>query len=337
MTRPHSPGRTALVLGAAGSFGAHAAEALVRRGWTIRALSRRPDRAAAAQPRAPFEWRAGDAMRREDVIAAAQGAELIVHAANPPGYHAWSRLVPAMAESATAAALASGARLVFPGNVYNYAPDSGDLIAEGAPQRPQTRKGAIRVQVEEDMARAADRGARILILRAGDFFGPAARNNALAWLTRRSAGRVRTVYHPGPVSVGHAFAYLPDLAEAMGRLVDAEDRLDRFERVHFRGHWADGDASLLDAVRTAQNDPSIPGRPFPWAVITALSPAVEMLRELREMRYLWRQPIGLDNAHLRALIGPEPHTPFATAVGAALEDLGCAPAAAAREARPAVA
>ena len=34
--------KTALVLGATGSFGAHAVQALIKHGWTIRALSRDP-------------------------------------------------------------------------------------------------------------------------------------------------------------------------------------------------------------------------------------------------------------------------------------------------------
>ena len=65
----------------------------------------------------------------------------------------------------------------LPGTVYNYAPDAGAAIGEDAVQAPVTRKGAIRVEMERLLAEAAGEGVRSLILRAGDFFGPAAPNS----------------------------------------------------------------------------------------------------------------------------------------------------------------
>ena len=41
------------------------------------------------------------------------------------------------------------------------------------------------------------------------------------------------------------------------------------------------------------------------------------------MRYLWRTPVGMDNAKLVAFLGREPHTPLEEAVEAALEGMGC--------------
>jgi nucleoside-diphosphate-sugar epimerase len=70
------------------------------------------------------------------------------------------------------AAQACRARIFFPGAVYNFGPDAFPLLAEDAPQRPQTRKGAIRVEMETSLRAAAEQGVRVLILRAGDWFGP---------------------------------------------------------------------------------------------------------------------------------------------------------------------
>ena len=61
-----------------------------------------------------------------------------------------------------------------------------------------------------------------------------------------------------------------------------------------------------------------------WAVILA-SPFVTLFREMMEMRYLWREPLRMDNRRLVAFLGEEPHTPLDQAVGAALEGLGCLP------------
>jgi nucleoside-diphosphate-sugar epimerase len=316
--------RTALIIGATGSFGAHAMCALARRGWTLKALARDP--AAAARktgPNMPVEWIAGDAMNEADVVAAAHGVQLIVHGANPPRYKNWRGLAIPMLRATIAAATAERARIVYPGSVYNFAPDSGPMIAEDAPQAPVTRKGKIRVEMEEMLRAAVAGGARVLVLRAGDFFGPAAPNSALAWLTNRKAGKVTSVYTPGPA--GHAFAYLPDLAEAMGRLIDRQDELADYDVFHFAGHWLARPDDLVKAIRTAAGDAAIPAKPFPWLMLAALSPFVTLFRELLEMRYLWQKPIGLDETKLRSFLGEVPATSLETAVREAMADLDIPP------------
>ena len=112
-----STGKIALVIGAAGGIGGASAAALARHGWTVRGLTRR------AQPRsAAIAWIPGDAMNAADVLGAAQGASLIVHAANPPGYRDWDKVVLPMLDNTIAAAKAAKARIVLPGTVYNLGP-----------------------------------------------------------------------------------------------------------------------------------------------------------------------------------------------------------------------
>ena len=318
-----SAAKTALIIGATGTFGLHAAEALIKHGWRVRALARDP--AAAARKvgaRTPIDWVRGDAMDRASTVAAADGAQLIVHAANPPGYRNWKGLVLPMADNAIAAARAAGARLAVPGNVYNFAPDSGPAIGEDAPQRPATRKGAIRVELERRLRAAADDGVRVLVLRSGDFFGPAAPNSALGWLTRRRGDKLTGVWLPGPGDVGHDYAYMPDLAETLARLADAEDRLGAYEVFHFRGHWLEHNRALGETIRQVVSRPDLSVSGFPWLVVRLAAPFNETFRELLEMRYLWNRPIGLDNARLVAFLGEEPHTPLATALRATLADMG---------------
>jgi uncharacterized protein YbjT (DUF2867 family) len=114
--------KLALVIGATGGIGCEVA-ALLARGWNVRALHRDP---TVAQRRSDLPksivWVAGDAMSAADVIAAASGAHLIIHAANPPYYRNWRGLALPMLQHAIEAARASGARLVLPGNVYNFRP-----------------------------------------------------------------------------------------------------------------------------------------------------------------------------------------------------------------------
>jgi nucleoside-diphosphate-sugar epimerase len=326
MTHPQTAPKTALVIGVTGSFGGHAAQAMLKRGWTIRALARDPRAAAQkAGVRTPIEWVKGDAMNPADVLAAAQGVQVIVHAANPPGYRNWRGLALPMLRATIAAAAAVGARIVLPGNVYNFAPSAGAQIAEDAPQAPVTRKGKIRVEMETSLRIASVNGAKVLIVRAGDFFGPAAPASTLGWLINRRGGRVTSVYAAGPGEVGHAFAYMPDLGETTARLLDREAELADFEVFHFKGQWLDRADELAAAVRRVTGQPKLPVRPFPYWMVTALSPFNETFRELLEMRYLQQKPIGLDNAKLVAFLGSEPHTPLDAAIRATLDDMGCLP------------
>jgi nucleoside-diphosphate-sugar epimerase len=316
--------RLALVLGATGAFGSHTLAALLKHGWRIRALARDPEAARRrAGPAMPIEWVKGDALDKASVLAAADGADLIVHAVNPPAYRNWKATVLPMVDAAIAAAEAVGARLLVPASVYNFAPDAGADIHENAPQRPATRKGKIRVELEDRLRAASARGVRVLIVRAGDFFGPGDANSALDWLVMRSRGRPTALFRPGPKNNLHDFAYLPDLGETAARLLDRADELAPFEVFHFRGHVLTP-VQLLAALRRASGNAGLPAIPFPWSVMRVMGVWNETLRELMEMRYLWRAPITLANGKLVAFLGEEPHTPLDTALREALGELGAA-------------
>lgn len=313
------PSRIALVVGAHGGVGSETALALARHGWSIRALVRDP---AKAPRRAGWSYVAGDAMDRDTMVAAARGADLIVHAVNPPGYRAWDKLVLPMMDNTIAAAAACGARIFLPGTIYNYGPDAYPLLGEDAPQRPLTRKGLIRVEMEQRLEAAAEQGVRSVILRAGDYFGPRTGNNWFGQGLVKPGKPLKSILYPGARGVGHAWAYLPDVAETFARLADRERELPAFARFHFEGQWdADGTA-MTQAIRRAAGAPRLPIRAFPWGLLALIAPFNETMRELREMKPLWRQPARLDNRRLVAFLGTEPHTPLDQAVGETLAGLG---------------
>ena len=322
--------KTALVLGATGGIGGEVARLLVAHGWTVKALHRAPQRAGLAAD--GMHWLKGNAMNRGDVVAAAQGVQLIVHAVNPPGYRNWGQLVLPMIDNSIAAAKASGARILLPGTVYNYGPDVLPEIREDAPQSPQTRKGAIRAEMEARLRAAASDGVRTLIVRAGDFFGPRAANNWFSQGLVKPGRAVAAVTYPGRSGMGHQWAYLPDVAETMVRLVEQEAALEPFANFHMEGHWDADGTQMVAAIRRAVQRPGLKARAFPWWLTALGAPFVTLFREMREMRYLWSQPVHMSNARLRAVLGAEPHTPLDVAVRTTLEGLGCLPEASARAA-----
>ena len=263
-------------------------------------------------------------MNASDVAAAAEGAALILHGVNPPGYRDWERLVLPMLENTIAAAAVSGARIVFPGTVNNYGPDAFPVLSETSLQNPRTRKGAIRVEMERRLQQASEvQGVRVLILRGGDFFGPHTGNSWFSQGLVKAGAPLKAVTYPGRPDVGHAWAYLPDFAEAIARLVEREDALGTFEAFHFGGHWFERGGEMAERVREAAGVPEAPIRRLPWTILLALSPFVRLFREMTELRYLWKIPVRLDNTKLRGMLGEEPHTEIDVALRRTLKALGC--------------
>ena len=316
--------KTVLVLGATGGIGGEVARQLRDAGWQVRAMGRRVD--PAGEQRDGMTWVRGDAMNPSEVVAAAAGCSVLVHAVNPPGYKRWSRVVIPMIESTITAARRHNATIVLPGTVYNYGPDAFPLLKESSPQRPVTRKGAIRVRLEQRLRDYAESGGKVIVVRAGDYFGPRSDNNWFGGGMITAGSPVKRIWNPSSPGAGHQWAYLPDVARTMVQLLEKRSGLERFASFHMGGHWDADGTSMAKAIQAsvAAAGPGTPRiTPFPWWLLHLAAPFNETMRELREMRYLWQQPVQLDNSKLVAALGAEPHTPLDQAVSTSLAGLGC--------------
>ena len=268
-------GKVVLVLGASGLFGSHAARAFASEGWEVRTYQRGTDMAAAAM-----------------------GADVIVNGLNPPMYHNWKALIPQITGQVIAAAEASGATVLVPGNVYTYGTEPG-LWGPDTPQRPASRKGAIRVAMEAEYRMAAERGVQVIILRGGDFLAPEAPQSFWNMITLKGLkqGRITSMTAP---DVQRAYAYLPDMARVAVMLADRRTALPRFTDMPFPGYTlSTADLTARLARLTGQ---TLRITRFAWWQMTLLSPFWELARELREMRYLYDHSHSLDPAPLAALL-----------------------------------
>lgn len=314
--------KLALVLGATGGVGGEVAERLISEGWRVRALNRNVDKVRRTKP--GYDWVQGDAMSAADVSRAAEGADLIVHAVNPPGYRNWGELVLPMIDNTIAAARQHGATILLPGTIYNFGPDAFPVLREDSPQNPVTSKGEIRAELERRLKQAAEGGVRVLIVRAGDFFGPHAANNWFSQGMVQAGKPVRHVVYPGRKGTGHTWAYLPDVAETMVRLVERREQLPTFAVYHMAGVWDADGCAMVDAIgRVVGHKPRVWS--FPWWSMPLLAPFVPLFKELREMRYIWSEPLRLDNAKLLDVLCEEPRTPLDTAIRQTLAAMGCLP------------
>lgn len=283
--------QTVLILGASGKIGRNAAKAFASAGWQIRRFNRKTDH----------------------MTEAARGCDVIVNGLNPPNYHDWARLIPEITNQVIAAARASGATVIVPGNVYVYGDHPGEW-SENTPHRPCSRKGAIRADMERTYAAS---GVQTILLRAGDFIDPDHNDDLLSVVSFKALGRGK-VTALGPADARHAYVWLPDWARAAVMLAEKRDSLATYEEVNMPGLAVTMEEIATEAERQL-------GRPlriarFPWWLMRLAAPVWELARELGEMRYLWTVPHSLSGEKFARLLPEFSPTPFAEVIRGALPD-----------------
>ncbi|MBB5514256.1 nucleoside-diphosphate-sugar epimerase [Rubricella aquisinus] len=289
--------KTVLILGATGRFGKHSADAFRTAGWRVETLRR---------PGGTSGTRAGDPMAPDGLIAAAQGVDVIVNALNP-AYPDWSRDLPRITRSVIAAAQSCGARVIIPGNIYPYGTRMPRLLQTTTPHVAQTKKGRLRIEMENAYRRAH---VPTLILRAGDFIDTEASGNWLESHMLKPLGKGAIMY-PGPLDRPHAWAYLPDVARAAVALIE-QGSLPDFADIPFQGYTLTGQ-DLLAAISESAGQ-SLRVTPMRWGAVKLVSLFSPLMREVLEMRYLWEVPHGLDPAPLTALLPDFECTPLQVAL-----------------------
>lgn len=268
--------KTAHILGASGIFGGAAARAFAAAGWEVRKFDRKTG----------------------DMIRDAEGADVIVNGLNPPAYHDWKTILPQITAQVIAAAKASGATVILPGNVYVFGNQPGPWN-ENTPQRPVSRKGRIRAELEDAYCDAAEAGVRTILLRGGDFIDPGNPRTVfdMAVLKGLKAGKITALGGP---AVRRAYAYIPDMARAAVALAEKRAELPAFAAVSFPG-LAFSINELKQALEAATGRTLRLGG-FPWLLMRLASPFWELGRELMEMRYLYDTPHALDGTQFHELL-----------------------------------
>jgi nucleoside-diphosphate-sugar epimerase len=262
--------RTVLIAGASGHFGKAASAAFLAAGWDVRKYQRGTDMAAAAQ-----------------------GADVIVNALNPPKYNNWAQHIPAITAQVIAAARASGARVVVPGNVYVYG-DIDGVWGPDTPHRATTRKGKIRAEMEATY-RAS--GIRTLILRGGDFIDPSQTGTLFSMMTAKaSIGKLTRFGRPDAL---HAYAPVQDMTRAAVALCELPTLPD-FADIPFAGQAFSVNDLAAELARQLGRPVKISA--FPWWAMRLAAPFWELARELVEMRYLSDISHELDAKPLAALL-----------------------------------
>ncbi len=273
--------KSVLILGSSGKLGSHSADAFAAAGWSVK----RYDRKAG------------------NMNAAAQDVDVIVNGQNPPAYHDWAKLIPAITSEVIAAARMNNATVIIPGNVYNIGPAGGEW-SELTPHRPNTRKGQIREEMERSYEAS---GVQTIVLRAGNFIDPHRTDDVMGLLHLRALARGKVIT-AGASDALQAYCYLPDWAAAAVGLAERRGTLSQFEDVPFPGHAFTAE-QLREFVSNELARPMALA-PFPWWVMRLAAPFWELAREMLEMRYLYSTPHRLSPVKLARLLPDFRATPL---------------------------
>jgi nucleoside-diphosphate-sugar epimerase len=259
----------------------------------------------------------GDAQDREALALAAAGVETIVHGVNYP-YPQWIPHMQTVTGNVIAVARDLGARIVFPGNVYGFGAQTLHPLPETAAVAPNGKKGRLRVKLEQALHDATiDGAAQVLIVRAGDYFGPTVRNGYVDRLFGHA--RVgRPMQALGRLDVPHQWAYVPDLARVTADLLEQAE-LKPFEVVHFKGDVVDSQRQFLRLIARLADVPALRIRRLPWWLLRVAGLFDPLMREVLEMRYLFDRAVIIDDPHRRELLPHFTATPLPRAVQETLD------------------
>ena len=308
------------ILGSNGHLGHAAMVGFRDAGWAVTGLGR-----ANRRPVAGTEFLAGDAGDVAVVKAAIADADVVVNALHLR-YDQWGNgRAERQLQVVLDAMAGSGKTLMFPGSIYNYRATDRTLSPQ-LRQSGEKPRGAIRIRLEEMLRRAAEAGdIRVIILRAGDFFGP---GNANEWFGQAMLmdGMKGRLYHLADLKLRHSWAYLPDLGRAFAAIADQRKSLAVFENFHFAGYWV-SHGQVMAAVQDGLGR-KLMVKPMPWWMLRAMGLVNPVMRDIYRMRYLWNNEMELVDPRLDSLLGQGFTTPFEAAVAATVTDLMAAKQAA---------
>lgn len=278
-----------LILGGSGRLGRHAAEAFWNAGWRVSLFDRAKD----------------------DLLQAAQGMDVIVNGWNP-AYTDWATQIPNLTEQVIAAARASGATVIVPGNVYVFGKEAPEGFGPDVAHVARNPLGRVRIEMEQ---RLRDADIPVVLLRAGDFLDTVASGN---WFDLQMAPSLKkgVLTYPGNPEVPHAWAFLPDMARAAVALAEQRKMLPRFTEANFPGYTLTGQDMARLIGKTLKREVRV--KRMPWWPVRLASLVWPLGAKLVEMRYLWDKPHHLTRESFDALLPDFQTTPVEEALAAAV-------------------
>jgi nucleoside-diphosphate-sugar epimerase len=295
--------KKALVVGASGGIGYALVCELVSKGIEVVAFSRGREKLERLFKNKPdVAILSGDALNQDDMNSAAQGVDVLFHAVSFP-YPEWDKTHLQCMEVMLKAAKIHAAKVALVDNIYAYGRQSGYPVPEDAPKKPHTKKGKIRLAMENMLKES---GVPWLIVHMPDLYGPNAENTILHE-TLKNAVQNKKANFIGGTAVAREFLYTFDGAKATVELALRPNAYNQNWNIP-AAHPITGD-QLMGIIRELigyQKGVRVVSK----NMIRFLGIFSPFMKEVSEMMYLTESPVILSGEKYEKEIGQLPRTPY---------------------------
>lgn len=293
----------ALVLGATGGLGAAVVRALIATQRPVRAFvrSRQKLEALLHDLHTRVEIVEGDMLHADDLAAATQSAAVIFDCVNVPMTKFELNLQATQVLLDTVAT--SRPHIVYPGNTWIYGLPQQPQIAESHPKEPISRKGRIKLDIEQMLLNAySEKQIPVTIVRFPNFYGPAVTNAWMKSIFERAISG-KSIYFPGNPSIRQEFIHIDDAARAMLTVAQQERAYGREFNVPGTGLLTPEEFGVL-LFRAAGTSGTVDM--ISSMMISAFAALSKDAREVKEMLYLFEHEFALDGTAIHQAFGFAP-------------------------------
>lgn len=293
-----------LVLGATGGMGYSVVNELMKNGFEVIAFGRNKQKLEQLyHPNPLLSFYIGDAYNLEQLLDAAKDVDTIFHSISVP-YEQWTTQHPQLMKNVLDTAASVCAKVVIVDNIYAYGKDSL-IIKETSPKKPHTKKGKIRLQLEQMAEHYQNQGVDVLFAHFPDFYGPNAYNTYIHTTLSAMIANKKPVF-VGPLDVEREFIYTPDGAKALVQLAKKNDAYNQHWNIP--GNTITG-RKLIQIAAKLTNNYKKPTSIKKW-MIALLGLVNPFMKELVEMQYLTEKTFRLDGTKFTKEIGVLPKTTY---------------------------
>ncbi|CAM4145549.1 SDR family NAD(P)-dependent oxidoreductase [Bacillus paramycoides] len=307
--------KKALVLGASGSMGYAIVKELCNRGIHVVAFARNKGKLEVLfSGEENVKVVAGDVFIQEDIMEAAKGVDIIFHAVNIP-YSEWEKQQAKLLINILEVTRYYGIKLGIVDNIYAYGEQGRELVKEDAEKRPHTKKGKIRLQLEE-MAKQAN--VQMFIAHFPDFYGPNA-ESTLVHHTLKGVLADKVSSFVGDKKIAREYIFTPDGAKAIVELALRDEAYGQ--------NWNIPGCGVITGEEMIQYMRELVG--YKKSIIAVNKGAIRILglldkqmKEFVEMLYLVERPVILSGEKYEEYIGEIPKTPYYEGIRETIEYMG---------------
>lgn len=299
-----------LILGSTGSIGYAFTENLISKSVPVTILVRNVKKAENLfKASSKVEIIEGDVQDLSLLKQISKDKKYIFHGINYP-YNEWFGNMDTATQKVIEAASQNKAMIIFPGNVYNYG--NMAVISEDSIENPCSKKGVLRVEIEKMLRDAAHAGkCKVLNVCLPDFWGSNVLNEGIRPIFE-NALKGKSLPYMIRTDIPHQLVFTKDAAEMMVRLMQ-RGMIEPYEKYNYGGQIQPDMKSFLNRISRLANSPEKISVHSKW-IFSILGLFVPMLKEVKEMLYLFEGTVILNDTKVRNIFPDFRETPLDEAI-----------------------